>query len=670
MRCSSSGATGRTTHTVALLSTLGLCTVWWACSPPENSAKLSRPSTKLASDWPVYGGDLANSKYAPLDQISPDNVAQLRVLWRWTSPDEAILAEHTELRTWAHEATPLAIDGQLYTATSLSQIAALDAHTGETLWVHDPRSWAQGSPPNLGFLHRGVAFWWGHDKTTHEGGRLFIGTGDGYLIALDPTTGKPFESFGRGGRVDLTLGLRSASPGGAVDRDLYGVTSPPIICRDVVIVGSSISDDPLRPDMPPGDVRGFDPDSGELRWIFETVPQSSSGKAVGNTNVWTLMSCDEELGIVYLPVSTPTNDYYGGRRLGDTLFAESLVALDAESGKRRWHFQMVHHGLWDYDPPAAPNLINLEIDGKTVRAVAQVTKQAFTYVFDRTTGEPLWPIEERPVPTSEMTGERSSPTQPFPTRPPAFDRQGVDEDDLIDFTDALREEALDIFDQFEHGPLFTPPSDVPTLVLPGPVGGASWAGAAVDPRRGRLYVPSVTKPSLLMLIEPGAEAPGHAYRGLVRLNPPGPRGLPIFKPPYGRVTAIDLATGEIAWTQPIGDGPRHHPALADLDLPPLGWPRRSFVLLTDHLLFVAQQGKWSLGPMNAQGNAVLIQNQNHEAFLRALDPNDGRLLAEIPLPGNASGSPMTILLDGRQLIILPIGGGQLPAELIALSLPQ
>ncbi len=634
-----------------------------ACSPSKERQDATEPAG-LASDWPVYGSDLANCKFSPLDQISPDNVSRLRVIWRWTSPDAAILAEHTELRTWAHEATPLAIDGRLYTATSLSQVAALDARNGETLWVHDPQSWTRGSPPNLGFLHRGVAFRRGHHEGTDEVGRIFIGTGDAYLLALEPATGKLVSSFGLDGRVDLTTGLQRP-----VDRDLYGVTSPPILCRDVIIVGSSISDDPLRRDMPPGDVRGFNPQTGELLWTFETFLQAASGR-IGNTNVWTLMSCDEDLGLVYLPVSTATNDYYGGDRLGDNLFAESLVALDAETGDRKWHFQMVHHGLWDYDPPAAPNLVDLVIDGRPVRAVAQVTKQAFTYVLDRATGETLWPIEERPVPTSRMPGESSSPTQPFPTRPPPFDRQGVSEDDLINFTDTLREEAVDIFDQFDSGPLFTPPSDLPTLILPGPVGGASWAGAAFDPRRGRLIVPSVTKASLLMLIEPGTEAPGHAYRGLVRLNPPGPRGLPLFKPPYGRVTAIDLTTGELAWTQAIGDGPRDHPALADLDLPPLGWPRRSFVLLTDNLLFVAQQGNWRLGPMNEQGNAVLIENQHHDAFLRALDPSDGRVLAEIPLPGNASGSPMTCLVDGRQLIVLPIGGGQLPAELIALALPD
>ena len=654
-------------------------------------------------DWQAYGADKANSKYSPLSQIHPGNASDLRVVWRWRSPDQEILDAHPELRTWIHESTPLAIGGVLYTATSLSQIAALDAGTGETLWLHDPGAWRHGSPPNMGFVHRGVTYWQ-HDA----GGRIFAGTGDGHLIALDAETGVPVLGFGDGGRVDLTAGLRRP-----VDRDLYGVTSPPIVCRDVVIVGSSISDDPLRDGMPPGDVRGFDPETGELRWIFETIPQDGperetwegdSWRRAGNTNVWSLMSCDEELGFVYLPVSTPTNDYYGGDRLGDNLFAESLVALDAVTGERVWHFQMVHHGLWDYDPPAAPNLIDLTVDGRTVRAVAQVTKQAFTFVFDRVTGEPLWPIEERPVPASDADGERASPSQPFPTRPPAFDRQGVAEDDLIDFTPELRAEALEIADRFDLGPLYTPPSEVPLLVLPGPVGGASWAGAATDPRTGRLYVPSVTKASALMLVAGGEEAPGDRYRGLLRLNPPGPRGLPLFKPPWGRVTAIDLGTGELAWTRAVGSGPRDHPALAGLDLPPLGWPRRSFVLLTDRVLFVAQQGKWRLGSRpripaggwgssgrvagadglgqvsgpqarepgavgEMQGNAVTIENENHEAVLRALDPADGRLLAEVPLPGNATGSPMTCLNRGRQLVVLPIGGGRLPAELVALALP-
>ena len=628
-------------------------------------------------DWAVYGSDKANTKYSPLGLIHEGNVSELRAVWRWTSPDEEILATRPGSRTWIHEATPLAIGDVLYTATSLSQIVALDAGTGETLWVHDPGTWKRGSPPNMGFVHRGVAYWSGT-----SGGRIFAGTGDGFLLALEPATGQPAPGFGKAGRVDLTQGLRRP-----VDRDLYGVTSPPIVCRDVVIVGSSISDDPLRPDMPPGDVRGFDPITGETRWTFETVPQGGPARATwegdgwqraGNANVWTLMSCDEELGFVYLPVSTPTNDYYGGDRHGDNLFAESLVALDVGTGERVWHFQMVHHGLWDYDPPAAPNLIDLKPTpgvplarpgGEMVKAVAQVTKQGFTFVFDRVTGEPLWPIEERPVPASDADGEQASPTQPFPTRPPAFDRQGVTEDDLIDFTPELRAEAIDILDRFDSGPLYTPPSEVPTLVLPGPVGGASWAGAAADPRSGMLYVPSVTKASVLMLVDGGSEAPGHRFRGLLRLDPPGPRGLPLLKPPYGRVTAIDLAAGELAWTRAVGSGPRDHPALAGLDLPPLGWPRRSFVLLTEQVLFVAQQGAWRLDGMNDQGNAVLIENRSEDARLLALDPRDGRLLAEVPLPGSATGSPMTYLHQGRQLIVLPIGGGKLPAELVALSLP-
>ncbi|MCP3963308.1 MAG: pyrroloquinoline quinone-dependent dehydrogenase [bacterium] len=620
-----------------------------ACSPDDDDG------AEDGFAWDVYGGDAAHTKFAPLDQIHRRNVEDLEVVWRWRSPDEEILAAQPDLRTWAHESTPLAVDGVLYTATSFSQVVALDAGTGETLWVHDPETWKQGSPPNMGFLHRGVAYWPGV-----AGGRLFIGTGDAWLMALDPTTGEPVSGFGDGGRVDLTEGL-----GRPVDRDLYGVSSPPTICRDVVIVGSSISDDPIRPDMPPGDVRGFDPRTGKLLWSFQTIPEG-----IGNANVWTLMSCDEELGTVYLPTSTPTNDYYGGERPGDNLHAESLVALDAVTGEKRWHYQMVHHGLWDYDLPAAPVLVDLEVDGRPVKAVAQVSKQAFAYVLDRVTGESVWPIEERPVPASPVAGEHSSPTQPFPTRPPAFDRQGVSEGDLIDFTPELRAEAVDILDRFDYGPLYHPPSEVPSLVLPGPVGGASWAGAAFDPRSQTLYVPSVTKASLLMLVNGGERAPGHPHRGFVQLNPPGPQGLPLWKPPYGRVTAIDLGKGEISWTSAVGSGPRDHPALAGLDLPPLGWPRRSFVLLSGDVLFVAQQGKWRLGGMNEQGNAVLIENENAEPSLRALDPRNGRQIAEIPLPGNATGSPMTYLHDGRQYVVLAIGGGQLPAELVALGLPR
>ncbi len=450
-------------------------------------------------EWPSYGGDKASSKYSRLDQIDSTNVERLRVAWRWESPDAPILEADSRLHTWLYEATPVFVDGVLYTSTSLSQAAAIAPSTGETLWVYDPETYRQGWPPNNGFVHRGVTYW-----SEGEDRRILYGTGDGFLIALDAATGVPASEFGRDGRIDLTKGL-----GVEVERPHYGVTSPPIVCGDVVVVGASILDFPLEEVMPPGHVRGFNVRTGEERWLFHSIPREEesgvetweheSWKTGGHTNVWTMMSCDEELGIVYLPFGTSTNDYYGARRPGNNLYGESLVALRAETGEKLWHFQTVHHGLWDYDLPAAPNLVDITVEGRRVRAVAQVSKQAFCYVFDRVSGEPVWPIEERPVPGSNVPGEKPSPTQPLPTRPAPFDRQGISEDDLIEWTPELRHWALEESRDFVRGPLFTPPSEQGTLTLPGPLGGASWAGAAVDPESGVLYVSSITGPAVFVV---------------------------------------------------------------------------------------------------------------------------------------------------------------------------
>ncbi len=573
-----------------------------------------------------------------------------------------------------NEATPLMVGGVIYTSTSLSQVAAIDAFTGETIWVYNPDTYKDGSPANVGFVHRGVAYWEdGEDR------RILYGTGDAYLIALDAGTGKPIPGFGENGRVDLTKGLRRP-----IDRELYAIPTPPIVCRDILVVGSTVLDAfavNRMPDkaMPPGDVRGFDIRTGQQRWVFHSVPQegefanetweAGSWKTTGNTNVWTLMSSDEALGYVYLPFSTPTNDYYGGHRPGDNLFAESLVCLNAETGKRVWHFQILHHGLWDYDLPAAPNLVDISVNGKKVKAVAQVTKQGFCFVFDRVTGEPIWPIEERVVPQSTVPGEKSSPTQPFPTNPPPFDRQGLTHDDLIDFTPELRKEAIAIVDQYAYGPLFSPPTEKGTIIMPGIIGGASWAGAGVNPETGVMYVPSYTLPVILTLTKSEEPDAAYAYTGRYKVGPDGPRELPIIKPPYGRITAIDLNTGEHVWMTPVGDGPKDNPAIQHLNLPRLGWNRRTFVLLTKTLVFGAQQGKASERGVSARGNALEFTTETDRAFLRAFDPDNGDLIAEIPLPGNATGAPITYMSRDKQFVAIPIGGASQPAELVGLKLP-
>jgi quinoprotein glucose dehydrogenase len=391
---------------------------------PAQAAPMKRGT---AAEWASYGGDKASTKYAPLTQINRGNFKRLKVAWTWRSADEEVIKANPGLKTWVWESTPLMVGGVLFVSTSLSQVAALDAATGKTRWVYDPEAWKGATPPNHGFVHRGVAYWADGDDR-----RILFGTGDAYLICLDAETGKPIPTFGQGGRIDLTQGL-----GRAVDRRLYGVSSPPVICRDVVVVGSSILDAPAVKEMPPGDVRGFDVRTGKQRWRFHSVPgegefgqetwEQDSWKSTGSANVWTMMSADETLGTVYLPFGTPANDFYGGQRPGSGLFGECLVCLDARTGRRLWHFQMVHHGVWDYDLPAAPNLIDIRVGGRRIKAVAQVSKQGFCYVFERVTGNPVWPIEERPVPPSAVPGERLSPTQPFPTRPAPFERQGMTE---------------------------------------------------------------------------------------------------------------------------------------------------------------------------------------------------------------------------------------------------
>jgi quinoprotein glucose dehydrogenase len=388
-------------------------------------------------EWPAYAGTYAAARYSPLAQIDRNNAKDLHVVWRWKSPDMAIKEANPRVGpTRANESTPLMVGGTLYISTSLSQVAAIDAATGETKWVYDPKVYENGLgiPANDGWLHRGVAYWRSGDDE-----RIVMLTAFAQMIALDAKTGKPVPNFGIDGRIDLAQGMRRP-----VDRDYYTMSSPPVIVRDVIVVGSSVMDWWGHRPSPPGDVRGFDVVTGRLLWTFHTVAQDGepgvetwekeSWKEAGNANVWAPMSADEELGYVYLPVSTPTNDYYGGDRPGDGLYGESLVCLDAATGKKVWHYQLVHHGLWDYDAPAAPNLIDITVGGKPIKAVAQVTKQAFVYVFDRVTGQPVWPIEEQPVPPSSVPGEHASKTQPVPTKPAPFDVQGVRNEDLSDLT--------------------------------------------------------------------------------------------------------------------------------------------------------------------------------------------------------------------------------------------
>lgn len=630
-------------------------------------------SSEPIGEWRVYGHDLSGTKYTALEQIDGGNVGKLGIVWRWRSPDNEIGKQFPDLMRWTHQVVPLMVGGVLYASSSFGVVTAIDASTGITRWQYDPESYLGGTPAQGIFIHRGVSYW-----SDGEDERIIYGTPDARLIALDARTGKPISKFGQSGEVDLTLGLRRP-----VRRDRYSVSSPPAIVGDVVVVGSSIRDAAPTRRMPPGDVRGFDARTGKQLWTFHTIAQpgepgvetweGESWRDVGNTNVWTVMTADPELGTVYLPTSTPTNDWYGGVRHGDNLYAESLVCLNAKTGERLWHFQAVHHGLWDYDFPAAPNLVEIRVDGRTIRAVAQVSKQGFTYVFDRKTGEPVWPIEERPVPQSMVPGEKSSPTQPFPTKPAPFDRQGVSKDDLIDFTPELRAEAEKILAGFSYGPLFDPPQLDNWLQLPGALGGANFGGAAFDPETGWLYVPSMTKLMKAKLAKPSPHTSDLPYIHETDWVE-GPQGLPLLKPPYGRVTAIDLNTGEHVWMQPVGEGPRDHPALAGLDLPRLGWPQRSHPLLTKTLLFVGQEARtWDYFLSLTDGSRIEVTDteslSRFHPKLYAYDKRTGELRAEIDVPANISGAPISYLVAGKQLIVFPIGGASGDVELVALGLP-
>ena len=631
---------------------------------PESQRALTQ------GEWPAYGGTYAAARYSPLTQITRENAKNLRVVWRWTSPDTAI----HDAKPWigpsfANESTPLMIGGELYTSTSLSQVAAIDAATGDTKWVFDPKIYQNGlgMPANLGWVHRGVAYWRGGDDE-----RIIILTAFAQMIALDAQTGRPVPDFGTNGRVDLAKGLRRW-----IDPNYYTMTSPPVIVRGVIIVGSSVFDWWARRPSPPGDVRGFDVVTGRLLWTFHTTPQGEepgvetwekdSWKEAGNANVWAPMSADEELGYVYLPVSTPTNDYYGGHRPGDGLYGESLVCLDATTGKKVWHYQLVHHGLWDYDPPAAPNLIDITVEGKRIKAVAQPTKQAFLYVFDRVTGKPVWPIEEQPVPGSNVPGEQASTTQPFPSKPAPFDIQSARDEDLIDLTPNIHKEAIEIANAYDRGGLFTPPSERGTIAVPGNAGGASWSGAAIDPENGLLYVGTYRLPTLITLRKPESGQGSYNFIGFPKYLP-GPRNLPLLKPPFGSIVAIDMNTGEHRWRIPVGRSIAMPSVLQVKPSANFGIPARSWALITKNVMIVVQGGFYGPPRFVPEFNIPIRDLRNIDPHLWVYDKVTGEKLAEIELPSNASGAPMTYMANGKQYIVFSVGGGPVPEELIAVAL--
>jgi quinoprotein glucose dehydrogenase len=622
----------------------------------------------IVGEWRHAGGNHASAKYAALDQIDASNFAELQIAWRYRSDDLTIPAE-LSYPTSDYRAVPLVINGIMYTNTNHGQVVALDPGSGEQLWRFDPESYLLGPPLFSRVQTRGIEYW-----TDGEIERIFLATLGKQLVSIDIETGAPDPNFGDRGFVDLKNDL------GRLEFEINNIThgAPPIAVGTSVIVGSKIYDYTMLNRSPPGHVRAYDTYTGEFKWRFNTIPQAGeafnetweddSSQIAGNTNVWTFMSADDEAGLVYLPVSTPTNDYWGGKRLGDNVYAESLVALNAQTGERVWHFQTVHHGLWDYDIASAPNLVDIVVDGKAIKAVAQVSKTGFTYVFDRLTGEPVWPIEELPVPPSNVAGERTSPTQPHPTWPLPFERQGMTEDDLIDFTPEIAAQARVLAAEFVLGPIFTPPivqgsnGKRATIFLPGAGGGANFPGANIDPETNILYIPSHTRPYAMSLVEPPAGTSDWPYVISVQRNV-GPMGLPLVKPPYRRITAIDLNTGEHVWQVAFGKGPANHPALAHLNLPPLGSvfsdvSAEGGLLITQTLLisYLAQKDE--------------IDPDAHGSILVAHDKMTGALIAEVMVEQRLHGPPMSYMHEGRQYIAVAGGGRDKDDELLVFALPE
>ena len=627
-------------------------------------------------EWQHYAGNAQGMKYSPLSQINHENINDLEIVWVAPSPDLEFQSNPVLSRV-RYQDTPLMVNGRLYSITGLGIVIALDPATGERLWIYDPESYKAGRPNNGGFLGRGVGYW-----TDGVNERILIGTHDAYLISLDAVTGRPDSDFGDQGRVDLTVGIRN------VRRSTNFSAKRPLVAGDIVIIGNSIQDagrgtigNRRTRELPPGDVQAFDVRTGRKLWTFHTVPKeyeagyetwlNGSAEYTGNANVWAGMAYDPELDYVYMPTSTPTNDTYGGDRLGDNLYAESLVCVDVKTGERVWHFQAVHHGLWDYDFASMPVLGDITVDGRLIKAVMLVSKQAFTYVFDRKTGEPIWPIEERPVPGSTVPGEVASLTQPFPTKPPPFDLQGTTVENLIDFTPEMRARAIEQLEAFDHGPLYTPPSLRGTIALPGTRGGANWGGAGFDPDTGILYVPSRQAPAFLRV---GPDrGPSDEQREMMRCcrSVVTPDGLPLFKPPYARLTAIDMNKGEHVWVTPLGNGPRNHPLLADLDLPPLGdHIDGQSVLVTKTLVFstVWKRDRGSgEGPLVPQWDPWGDPDAGKK-LLYVFDKKNGKLLREVELDGMTAAAPMTYMYQGRQYLAVATGAND-AVKLVALAVP-
>ena len=643
----------------------------------------AQPGQIGASDgeWRTYGADFASTRYAALDQIDASNFGELEVAWRFKTDNLG------PRREFYFQSTPLVANGVLYsTGGSRRAVVALDAVTGEMLWVHrlDEGERGQAAPRRLS--GRGLAYW-----TDGRSARVVYVTPGYQLIALDAKTGHRIPGFGLDGLVDLRQENDQVIDPVVAD---IGLQAAPIIAKDVIVIGAAhSSNNPAAGVVTAsrrnvkGFVRGYDVRTGKRLWIFHTVPTADevgndtwlndSWRYTGNTGAWSQMSVDEELGHVYVPTESATNDFYGGHRPGDNLFANSLVALDIETGARVWHFQFTHHEIWDFDLPCAPILADITVDGRPIKAIAQPTKQGWVYVFDRTNGRPVWPIEERPVPSGDVPGEWYAATQPFPTKPPAFDRQGLALGDLIDFTPELNAEAVELVSHYKIGPIFTPPVvsrwDGPRATLMTGFSGANWPGGSLDPETNMLYVSSSASVFPIGLVHDPTLSEMDYFGSAFAPNPNASsggagsqyalmvQGLPLLRPPWGQITAIDLNRGETVWQIAHGETPDHvrrHPALSGLTIPRTGRPGTAGTLVTKTLLIAGERGVFTT-PSGERG-----------AMLRAYDKATGDEVGAVYMPAPQTGSPMTYRIDGRQYLVVAVSGAGYSGELLAFRLPE
>lgn len=651
----------------------------------------SQERVSPAGEWRYFGGNKGFTRYSALDQINRDNVKNLRIAWRRPAASEKLLQAFPDLRPNPYlRATPIMVDGVLYTQDAHGLVVALDGETGKAIWEQQPFS--QTREEANGTSTRGVDYWRGGAGNVDR--RIFAIRGE-FLYAINAETGKPSPDFGEQGRANLRF--QDSQPLAARFNDSTG---PLVVGNVVVVTGNTAGagDGGNRKEAAPEDVRGFDARTGKLLWTFHVVPRpgefghdtwgNESWKVAGDLGAWNPMSGDEELGLVYIPLTAPTAAWYGGWRPGDNLYSDTLVALDVKTGSRAWHFQTIHHDLWEWDNIGPPMLVEITVDGKRIKAVIQANKNAFLYVLDRTNGKPVWPIEERLVPQSTVPGERSSATQPFPTKPPAIDLQGVTDADLIDYTPALKTRARQIVKDYVIGPIYTPPSirsEEPggtrgTLVQPGAWGSVNWNTGAFDPETGIYYAISQTmgpaNRSVRRQTGPGAtmeyadyEPPPAGTDGGQPASQAPPStvndlsidGLPLIKGPYGRITAIDMNKGIHVWMTPNGDGPRYHPLLKDLNLPPLGIPNRPAPLLTKTLLFLGEGS-------NAVSGTANVDWAWGRKF-RAYDKATGRVIWEMELPSGTTAGPMTYMLKGKQYVLVSVGARNHAPEYVALALP-